>query len=60
MYTCYTYNKIPQQGNNNLIPDEVFYGVKADIKYLRVFGYKCHFKDYSQNKSKIAPNTKEV
>jgi len=24
-----------------------------------VFGCKCHFRDYSQNKSKFSPNTKE-
>ncbi|OUM61798.1 hypothetical protein PIROE2DRAFT_12101 [Piromyces sp. E2] len=35
------------QGNKNLIPDEV------------VFGYVCYFKEYTQNKSKFQPNTKE-
>lgn len=55
---AYICNKIPYQRNNNLIFDEVFYGIEADIKYLKMFGCKCHFRDYSQNKSKFS-NTRE-
>jgi len=58
-YACYAYNKIPHQGNNNLIPDEMFLHKKADLSKLRVFGCICHFHDYTQNKSKFRKNTRE-
>jgi len=28
-HACYLYNMIPHSGNNNLIPDEVFYNKKV-------------------------------
>jgi len=57
-YAGYIYNKIPHQGSNNLIPDEIYTGKGVNLKYLKVFGCICYFKNYSQNKSKFAANAK--
>jgi len=53
------YNKISHLENNNLIPDEVFYNEKVNIKHLRTFGCVCYNKDQNLHKSKLKPNSRK-
>ncbi len=58
-HACYIYNKIPHSGNNNLIPDEVFYNKKVNIKHLKTFGCVCYYRDQNPHKSKFKPNSRK-
>jgi len=52
------YSKIPHSGNNNLIPEEVFYNEKVNIKYLWTFWCVCYYRDPNPHKSKFKPNSR--
>ena len=52
------YNLNPHQGNNNLIPDEVFYNKPVDISNLKVFGCKVAFLN-NYKKDKFDNNAKQ-
>jgi len=49
---------IPHSGNNILIPDEVFYNKKVNIKQ-RTFGCTCYFRDQTPHKFKFKPNSRK-
>ena len=53
------YNINPHKGIGNAIPNEVFFEKQVDLRYVRTFGCIAHYKDYSQDKSKVEKNSKE-
>ena len=52
-YANILYNIAPHKGIDNKIPNEIFFGEKVNLKYLKVFGCVAHFKDYSKNPVKV-------
>jgi len=52
-YACMLYNITPHKGINKKIPNEVFYNKKVDLKYIKVFGCRASYKDFSQKKGKF-------
>ena len=54
---CRLYNLNPHQGNNSLIPDEVFFNKLVDISHLKVFGCRVYFYN-NHKKNKLDNNTK--
>ena len=54
---CRLYNLNPHQGNNSLIPDEVFFSKPVDISHLKVFGCRVYFYN-KYKKNKLENNTK--
>ena len=54
---CRLYNLNPHQGNNSLIPDEVFFNKPVDISHLKVFGCRVYFYN-NHKKNKLDNNTK--
>jgi len=47
-YANLLYNKAPHQGIGNKIPEEVFYNQPSNLKYIKVFGGRAYFKDFSK------------
>jgi len=58
MVAAKLYNLNPHQGNNNLVPDEVFFKKPSDISNLRVFGCKVAFLN-NYKKDKLDNNAKQ-
>jgi len=50
---------IPHSRNNNLIPDEVFYIKKGNIKHQRTFLSVCYYRDQNPHKSKFKQNSRK-
>ncbi|OUM59219.1 hypothetical protein PIROE2DRAFT_15313 [Piromyces sp. E2] len=58
-YACHIYNKMPHQGNKNLIPDEVFFGKKKVQDKLKVkYSTEVVFEEDKPSKYKIKNNYK--
>jgi len=55
-YANLLYNKAPHQGIGNKIPEELFYNKPSNLKYIKVFGCRAYFKDFSKDKMKFKNN----
>jgi len=47
MYATYLYNIITHKGIANLIPNEVFFNSKVNLKYVKAFGCIAYYKNFS-------------
>jgi hypothetical protein len=52
-YANLLYNKAPHQGIRNKIPEEVFSNKSSNLKYIKVFGCRAYFKNFSKDKMKF-------
>jgi len=53
-HTFYIYNMVPRSENDNLIPNEVFYNEKGNI---RTFECVCYYRHQNAHKSKFKPDS---